>query len=111
LFISNQNSELNIMATLILEDIPDELVEQIQELAQQHNQSVNEQIINILKQAVIKSQKPLKFLISPENDPTWEERRKAVPQLQAQIDRHRRLNPSEYNLPDSTDLIREDRER
>jgi plasmid stability protein len=99
------------MATLILENLPDELIEQIQQLAQQHNQSVNEQVIFILKQAVKKPQPPLKFLISPETDPTWEERRKAVPKLQAQIDQRRRLNPKDYGLPDSTELIREDRER
>lgn len=99
------------MATLILENLPDELVEQIEKLAQQHHQSINEQVIDILKKALQEPQKPLKFLISPETDPTWEERRKAVPQLQAQIDQRRRLNPQDYNLPDSTDLLREDRER
>jgi plasmid stability protein len=99
------------MATIILENLPDDLVEQIQKLAQQHNQSVNEQVISILKQVVHKHQTPLKFLISPETAPTWEERRKAVPKLQAQIDRGRRLNPQDYGLPDSTELIREDRER
>jgi plasmid stability protein len=81
------------MATIILENLLDELIEQIQQLAQQHNQSVNEQVISILKQAVQKPQTPLKFLISPETDPTWEERCKAVPKLQAQIDQGRRLNP------------------
>lgn len=99
------------MATIILENLPDDLVEQIQKLAQQHNQSVNEKVISILKKALEKPQTPLKFLISPETDPTWEERRKAVPKLQAQIDRGRRLNPLDYGLPDSTELIREDRER
>ena len=99
------------MATIILKNLPDELIEQIQKLAQQNDQSVNEQVISILKQAVQKPQTPLKFLISPETDPTWEERRKAVPKLQDQIDRGRRLNPKDYGLPDSTELIREDRER
>lgn len=99
------------MATLILDNLPDELLEQIEKLAQQHHQSINEQIINILKQAVEKPQKSLKFLISPETDPTWEERQKAVPQLQAEIDQRRRLNPQDYNLLDSTDLIRKDRDR
>jgi plasmid stability protein len=99
------------MATIILENLPDDLVEQIQQLAQKHNQSVNEQVISILKQAVQKKQTTLKFIISPETDPTWEERRKAVPKLQAQIDRGRRLNPLDYRLPDSTELIRDDRER
>ncbi|MFN7338773.1 MAG: FitA-like ribbon-helix-helix domain-containing protein, partial [bacterium] len=46
------------MATIILENLPDNLVEQIQKLAQQNDQSVNEQIISILQQAVEKPQTP-----------------------------------------------------
>lgn len=56
-------------------------------------------------------QPPLKFLVSPETDPTWEERCKAVPQLLAEIDKPPRLNPLDYGLPDSTELIRDDRDR
>ncbi|MFM6436860.1 MAG: FitA-like ribbon-helix-helix domain-containing protein [Phenylobacterium sp.] len=99
------------MATIILENLPDNLVEQLQKLAQQNDQSVNEQIISILQQAVEKPQTPLKFLISPATDPTREERRKAVPQLQAQIDQSPRPNPLDYGFPDSTELIRENREK
>lgn len=99
------------MTTLILENIPDELIEQIEQLAQQHEQSVNEQVISILKQALQKPQSPLKFLISPETDPTWEERRKATPKILAEIRNRRRVNPTDFGLPDSTELIREDRER
>jgi plasmid stability protein len=99
------------MAKIILENLPDELIEQIQKLAQQHNQSVNEQVISILKQAVQKPQTPLKFLISPETDPTWEERRKATPKILAEIRSRRRVNPADFGLPDSTELIREDRDR
>ncbi len=99
------------MATLTLENLPDDLMAQIQQLATQNNQPLNEQVISLLKQALQKPQPPLKFLISPENDPTWEERRKAVPQLLADIDKRRRLNPADFGLPDSTELLREDRER
>ncbi|MBE9224202.1 hypothetical protein IQ264_01780 [Phormidium sp. LEGE 05292] len=74
------------MATFTIENLPDDLIAQLQQLASQNNQTINEQIINLLKQAVQKPQPPLKFLISPETDPTWEERRKAVPKLQAEID-------------------------
>ncbi|MGK7930258.1 MAG: hypothetical protein AB4041_02335 [Microcystaceae cyanobacterium] len=98
------------MATLTLENLADELVEQLEQLAQKHNQSINEQILSILKEAVNQPQKPLKLLISPETDPTWEERCKAVPQLQAQIDQRRQQRPITDWL-DSTELIREDRER
>jgi plasmid stability protein len=99
------------MATLILENLPDELIEKIQQLAQQHNQSVNEQVIFILEQAVKKPQTPLEFLISPETDPTWEERRKATPKILAEIRSRPRVNPTNFGLPDSTELIREDRDR
>ncbi|MGK7873367.1 MAG: hypothetical protein AB4426_08645 [Xenococcaceae cyanobacterium] len=99
------------MTTLILENLPDELIEQIQQLARQQNQSINDQAICLLKQALQKNQTPLKFLISPETDPTWEERRKAVPKVLAEIRTRRRVNPSEFGLPDSTELIREDRDR
>lgn len=99
------------MATLTIENLPDDLMAQLQQLASQNNQTINEQIINLLKQVVQKPQPPLKFLISPETDPTWEERRKAVPQLLADLDKRRRLNPTDFGLPDSTELIREDRER
>ena len=99
------------MATLTIENLPDDLMAQLQKLASQNNQTINEQIINLLKEAIQKPQPPLKFLISPETDPTWEERRKAVPQLLADLDKRRRLNPTDFGLPDSTELIREDRER
>ncbi|MFB2877199.1 FitA-like ribbon-helix-helix domain-containing protein [Floridanema aerugineum] len=99
------------MATLTIENLPDDLMAQLQQLASQNNQTINEQIINLLKEAIQKPQLPLKFLISPETDPTWEERRKAVPQILADLDKRRRLNPADFGLPDSTELIREDRER
>ncbi len=99
------------MAALNIDNLPDELLTQIEKLATENNCSVKEQAIALLKQSLNKPQEKLKFLISPETDPTWEERRKAVPQLQAEIDRHRRVNPADFGLPDSTELIREDRER
>ncbi|NEP09461.1 MAG: hypothetical protein F6K14_04350 [Symploca sp. SIO2C1] len=99
------------MATLTLEDLPDYLIKEIQQLAQQNNQSINEQIINLLQQAIQKPQPPLKFLISPETDPTWEKRREATSQILADIDKRRRLNPADFGLPDSTELLSEDRER
>ncbi|NET57729.1 MAG: hypothetical protein F6K47_16685 [Symploca sp. SIO2E6] len=99
------------MATLTLENLPDDLITEIQQLAKQNNQTINEQVINLLKQVLHKSQPPLKFLISPETDPTWEERRKATPQILADIDKRPCLNPADFGLPDSTELLREDRER
>lgn len=99
------------MATLILENIPDELVEQIQQLAQKHARTLNEQVINILTQAVEKPQKPLKFLISPETDPTWEQRRKATAEILADIEQRRKQRQKDISWLDSTKLLREDRDR
>ncbi len=99
------------MAALNLENLPDGMLTQIEQLAIANNCTVTEQAIALLKQSLNQSQEKLKFLISPETDPTWEERRQAVPQLQAEIDRHHRVNPADFGLPDSTELIREDRER
>ena len=99
------------MAALNLENLPDGMLTQIEQLAIANNCSVSEQAIALLNQSLSQPQEKLKFLISPETDPTWEKRRKAVPQLQAEIDRHHRINPADFGLPDSTELIREDRER
>lgn len=100
------------MATLSIENLPDDLMAQLQQLASQNNQTINEQIINLLKQAVQKPQPPLKFLISPETDPTWEERRKAVPKLQAEIDqRLEQRRAANVEWLDSTALLRDDRDR
>lgn len=98
------------MATLSIENLPDELMRQIQELATQHNQTINEQVISLLNEALQKPKTSLKFLISPEADPTWEERRKAVPKVLAEIERRRKELPTDIEWLDSTALIREDRD-
>ncbi len=98
------------MANLILENLSDDLIQEIEKLAQQHHQSVSEQIISILKQTLEKPQTPLKLMISPETDPTWEERRKATLKILADIEK-RRLKRKSPEWLDSTKLIREDRER
>lgn len=99
------------MATLNIDNLPDELLTQIQQLAKENNRTVTEQAIALLQQSLNKPQDKLKFLISPETDPTWEERRKAVPQVLKDIRSRRHVNPTDFGLPDSTELIREDRER
>lgn len=99
------------MATLNINNLPDELLTQIEQLAKENNRTVTEQAIALLQQSLNKPQDNLKFLLSPETDPTWEERRKAVPQLQEEIDSYCRVDPADFGLPDSTELIREDRDR
>lgn len=99
------------MATIAIDNFPDHLMAEIERLATENHQTINEQIIAILQEGIKSQKPPLKFLVSPETDPTWEERRKAVPKLLAELDSRRRLNPSDYGLLDSTELIREDRQR
>ncbi len=81
------------MANITLENLPEELIQEIEKLAEKHHQSVNEQIILLLKQSIHKPQTSLKFLVSPETDPTWEERCKSVTKLQAQIDEYLLTHP------------------
>jgi plasmid stability protein len=57
------------MATLTIDNLPDDLMAQLQQLATQNNQPLNEQVISLLKQALQKPQPPLKFLISPKLTP------------------------------------------
>lgn len=99
------------MATIAIDNLPDNLMAEIERLATQNNQTVNEQIIAILKEGVKSQKPPLKFLVSPETDPTWEERRKAVPKLLAEIERRRQELPTDIQWLDSTELIREDRDK
>ena len=99
------------MATLILENLPDELLQEIENLAQSQNNSVSQQTIDLLKKALAKSQSPLKIMVSSETDPTWEEKRKNTAQVLQDIRNSRRVNPEEFGLLDSTELIREDRNR
>ncbi|MDZ7955086.1 MAG: hypothetical protein RMY64_10705 [Nostoc sp. DedQUE08] len=88
------------MATIHALNIPDELYEQLQHLAKAENNSIDAQVITILQNA-----------LQAKTQPTEEERRKNVPKLLEEISRRRRLNPADFGLPDSTELIREDRNR
>lgn len=90
------------MAILNPLNIPDDLYEQLQQLAKAENKSIDAQVITILQNA-----------LQTKTQPTEDERRKNVPKLLEQIShrRRRRLNPADFGLPDSTELIREDRDR
>jgi len=98
------------MTAIFIDNFPEDLIEDIERLATQNNQTVNEQIITILKEGVKSQKPPLKFLVSPERDPTWEERRKAVPQLLVELERRRKKLPTDIQWLDGTELIREDRD-
>ena len=89
------------MATLHALNVPDELYEQLQELAKAENSSVDAQVITILQNALQKTKTQL----------TEEERRKNVPKLLEEIRLRRESRQTDGEWPDSTALIREDRDR
>ncbi|WP_341527101.1 Arc family DNA-binding protein [Nostoc sp. UHCC 0302] len=88
------------MATLHALNIPDELYKQLQELAKAENSSVNAQIIKILQNA-----------LRTKTQPTDDERRKNVLRLLEESRLRRESRRTDVEWPDSTELIREDRDR
>ncbi|MEH2422115.1 MAG: hypothetical protein V7K48_14705 [Nostoc sp.] len=88
------------MASLHALDIPDELYERLQQLAKAENNSVDDQIITILQNA-----------LQAKTQQTEEEKRKNVPKLLEEIRLRRESRQTDVEWPDSTALIREDRDR
>lgn len=88
------------MATLHAVNIPDELYAQLQELAKSENSSVDAQVITILQSA-----------LQAKTQITEDEKRKNVLKVLEDSRSRRRLNPADFGLPDSTEMIREDRGR
>jgi len=89
------------MATLHLQNVPDDLYEKLKKLAASHNRSIDAQVITLLESALPTETKP------PQNNTP----NKDVKEILAESRRRRRLNPADFGLPDSTTLIREDRDR
>ena len=98
------------MVALNIENLPDEIMGQIQQLARQQNRTINEQAILLLQEAAQKQQTLVGSGISSENCPTFEERRKALAKIQAEINERLKKRRTDIPWPDSTALIREDRE-
>ncbi|MGF1991914.1 MAG: hypothetical protein RMY62_029165 [Nostoc sp. ZfuVER08] len=88
------------MATLHTLNIPDELYAQLEELAKAENNSIDAQVITILQNA-----------LQAKIQPTEDERRKNVPKLLEEISIRRESRRTDVEWPDSTALIREDRDR
>ncbi|PSB02016.1 hypothetical protein [Merismopedia glauca] len=89
------------MATLQIENLPDEIYSSIQTLAVENNLTVNEAIVYLLKQAFkpdrVKGNRKLE--------------QESMSEVLKRISSRYRANPSDLGLPDSTILIREDRHR
>jgi plasmid stability protein len=88
------------MATLHVQNVPDDLYKRLQQLAASQHRSISTQVITLLEQAL-----PLQIPQPQEN------RRQDVPEMLDEIRRRREQRPANIEWPDSTALIREDRDR
>jgi plasmid stability protein len=88
------------MATLHVENVPDDLYAKLQQLATSQNSSISAQVLSLLESAL-----QTKFK-QPQSDTP-----KSVAEILAESRRRRRVNPADFGLPDSTTLIGEDRDR
>jgi plasmid stability protein len=89
------------MATLQIENLPDELYSRIQCLASENNFTLNEAVIHLLKQS-FESDKVM-INQAQESNP--------MSAILQRIRSRSRVNPSDFGLMDSTVLIQEDRNR
>jgi plasmid stability protein len=85
------------MTNLTIQNIPDELMVKIQQRAEQENQSFNQQIINLLNQAIVQTEK--------------QENNQLVTEILNRIEARRQKRQIDIQWLDSTELLREDRER
>ncbi|MEC4880363.1 MAG: hypothetical protein SAL70_03295 [Scytonema sp. PMC 1070.18] len=90
------------MATLYHVDIPNELYEQLQELAKAKNSSINAQVITLLQNALSEAQT---------QKMAEQERWQDVAKLLEESRRRREQLPKDIQWSDSTTMIREDRDR
>ncbi|MEH2416651.1 FitA-like ribbon-helix-helix domain-containing protein [Nostoc sp.] len=88
------------MATLYVRNLPDDLYAKLQELATSQHRSINAQVITLLEQA-----------LKTETQQIEDQKQENVLKVLEGSRQRRRVNPSDFGLPDSTQLIREDRDR
>ena len=88
------------MATLQIENLPEDLYQSIQRLAAGANLSLSEAVIQMLLQAT-----------KAESMSQQTQRQKETEQALDKIRSFPRANPADYGLADSTLLIRADRDR
>lgn len=88
------------MATLHVRNIPDDLYIRLQQLAASQHRSISAQVVTLLEEALPSEVKQLEAETS-----------KSIKEILAESRHRRRVNPTDYGLPDSTILIREDRDR
>ena len=87
------------MPTLYVRNVPEDLYQKLQELAASQHRSISAQVLTILEQA-----------LSSQTQQAKSETTKPITEILAESRRRRRVNPTDFGLPDSTTLIREDRD-
>jgi antitoxin FitA len=88
------------MTTLNPITLPDDLYKQLQELAKAENASVETQVVRLLQNALQTQKQQIE-----------EQRRNNVLKVLEESRNRRRLSPADFGLLDSTEMIREDRDR
>ena len=89
------------MATLHVRNVPDDLYARLQYLVRNQNRSISAaQVITLLESA-----------LPTEVQQPQDKSRQNVTEILADISRRREQRPADMGLPDSTTLIREDRDR
>lgn len=89
------------MAILQIENLPDELYERLQSLAADRRLTVNEAVIDLLQQAT-----------QPNPPQTLQANQlSAMSDILNRMRSRSRVDPTHFGLPNSTTLIREDRNR
>lgn len=82
-----------------MRNVPDDLYARLQQLATCQNRSISAQVITLLESVLPAS------AMRPQSNPP-----KSITEILAESRRRRRLSPADFGLPDSTVLIREDRD-
>jgi metal-responsive CopG/Arc/MetJ family transcriptional regulator len=80
--------------------LPDQLYQELQKLAESENDSIESQVVTLLQKALQEKQQQ-----------TETQHRQNVLKVLEESRNRRRLNPADFGLPDSTEMIREDRDR
>lgn len=88
------------MATLHVENIPDDLYAKLQQLATSQNRSIDAQVITLLENA-----------LATHTPPPLIETTKSITEILEESRRRREQLPTDIEWPDSTAMIREDRDR
>lgn len=92
------------MASIQIENLPEDLYNQIQSLALSNSLTLNEAVIHLLQQAIQPNDQKVQELAQKEQT-------EPMAEILQRIRSRPRINPIEFGLPDSTALIREDRSR